>query len=393
MYEVKEQGELPQENEAVIRDREAAASGDYVVLRPIDFLRKLIARRVTIAIFVIVGTVLGLALALLTRPWYEARAVFLPPQKTDMITSPAAAAFLMQSQDSSDTYLGMLTSRTVADDVIGQMNLMKVYEANQHATARAKLGSLSKFGMDKNSLISVVVRADDPALAAGIANAYLSALYRLNGEMVASASSHRASFFETQLEQQKESLSQAEMELKNIQEKTGTVLPLGEAEAGLNTVMQLQSSIGSAEANLAALRQSETEDNSDVVRAKARLSELRAQLAHQQATSKATGPRVGLTSMGNLPGVSLEYLRKARELKLRETVYEALTQQYEKAKLSASDPGPQLQIVDRAEVPERKAGPPRSLLTVGGAVLGFLVGIAFAGSKDWFQRAFAALVG
>ena len=70
-------------------------------------------------------------------------------------------------------------------------------------------------------------------------------------------------------------------------------------------------------------------------------------------------------------------MEKEREVKLRESVYNALVGQYEKARLAASDPGPQLQVVDHAVVPERKSGPPRTLIVVGGVFLGLIFGVAW----------------
>lgn len=340
-------------------------------------LHRVIRGRWTLVVFTIVGALIGLSVALLWPPWYAAEAVFLPPKNTDLATGVTApASLLLGTQDSSDMYLGMIMSRTVADYVVDHTGLMQEYHAKMRADARTSLARNSKFTVNKSSLISVDVKARTPKLAADIANAYLEALYRLNGDMVASASEHRRQFFEEQLEQQKNLLSQAEVDLKKTQEQTGIVLPEGEAQAGLLATAQLQAEIGVAETKLAGLLTSETEQNPQVSEARAELAQLRGQLRQQQeSTKKSRG--AGLASTANLPGLALEYVRKAREVKLREALYDSLTQQYEKAKIASSDPGPQLQIVDRAPIPERKAGPPRTLIVVGATVLGFLCGILF----------------
>jgi tyrosine-protein kinase Etk/Wzc len=89
-----------------------------------------------------------------------------------------------------------------------------------------------------------------------------------------------------------------------------------------------------------------------------------------------------LASSSALPGLAMELVRKMRDVKLNETLYDTLTQQYERARIESLDPGPQFQIVDRAIVPERKAGPPRKLIALGGIVLGFLAGLAWV----WVER-------
>jgi uncharacterized protein involved in exopolysaccharide biosynthesis len=178
------------------------------------------------------------------------------------------------------------------------------------------------------------------------------------------------------------SLSSADVELKNAEEKTGIVLPAGEAEAGLRATAELQARIGAAQARLSGLEVGATAQNPRVIQAQAELAELKAQLVRQQASSKTRSQGTGLASSAELPGMTLELMRKLRDVKLRELVYDSLTQQYEKARIESLDPGPQFQIVDRAVTPEQKAGPPRKWIVLGGIVLGFLAGLGnllFAG--------------
>ncbi|MDW5266810.1 MAG: GNVR domain-containing protein [Edaphobacter sp.] len=292
----------------------------------------------------------------------------------------------MLGQDPSDMYLGMLASVSVTDDVIDHLGLIEIYHAKKKVDARNALKGQAKFKVDKNSLISVEVTSNDPKLAARIANAYLDALYRLNGSMVASASAHRRAFYEEQMESQKEDLDASEVALKEAEEKTGIVLPEGAAQAGLRTIVDLQASIGTAEAKLSGLLMGATNDNPGVIQSRAELSELRSQLARQQANSAKQKPGTGLASSAALPGLTMELLRKMRDVKLNETLYDTLTQQYERARIESLDPGPQFQIVDHALVPERKAGPPRKLLVVGGIVLGFLAGLIFVLTRDAIAR-------
>jgi uncharacterized protein involved in exopolysaccharide biosynthesis len=267
----------------------------------------------------------------------------------------------------------MLSSRTVADEVIDRLNLVAVYKAKLKTDARAALAQNSRFSVSKNALISVAVTDQDPKLAASIANAYLDALYRLNGQMVSSASDHRRMFFEDQLSLQKAALAAAENDLKATEQNTGVVLPASEAQVNLNATAQLQAQINAAETRLAGLLAGATEQNPQVVEARSQLRQLQSQLASQLSpTNRQAG---GLTNSRQLPAVVLQNAEKEREVKLRETVYDALVGQYERARLAAADPGPQFQIVDRAIEPERKSGPPRRLIAIGGFAIGLLLGI------------------
>jgi tyrosine-protein kinase Etk/Wzc len=327
------------------------------------------------------GCLLGLVLTFIIHPWYSASAVFLPPKNADLLTPVAPIVF--GATDSSDLYLGMLMSGSVADDVIDRVGLMSVYNAKMRSDAKAALAGASNFSVSKNSLIEVRVKARSPELAASIANAYLEALYRLNGQMVASGSIHRRIFYEEQLQEQRKALTQAETDLKMAQERTGVVSPQGEAQAGINATAQLQAQIGAAEARIAGLLTGATERNPEVVQARSELNQLRAELASQQASSTRSG---GIASSSRLPGLALDLEQKSREVKLRETEYELLVAQYEKARLSSIDPGPQLQIVDRAHPPERKSGPSRRIFVVVGFLVGLLAGLGYLLAADPLRR-------
>ncbi len=349
--------------------------------------RRIIRGRWKILLCGLVGGLVGVALALTSHPFYIATAVFLPPRNTDLSAAGGSLGSIV-SGESSDVYLGMLTSRSVADDVIDNLHLMKEFGAQTRTDARNALALASSFYVSKNAMIVVNVTSGKPALAAAIANEYLESLFRLNGQMVSSGYGYRRIFFEQQLAQQKKILNEAEAALRQTEESTGVILPQGEAQAGLNATAQLQAQIGNAEANLAALLTGSTDQNPEVIRARSELAQLRGQLARQQATLPR-GP--GIASNGRLPALSLEYTQKARAVRLEESEYDALVQRFESARLASIDPGPQLQIVDRAIVPERKAGPSRRNIAAAGLLLGLLAGFLYVLAAGPLRRLFHLL--
>ncbi len=76
---------------------------------------------------------------------------------------------------------------------------------------------------------------------------------------------------------------------------------------------------------------------------------------------------------GKVPEVGLEYLRKAREVKYHETLFELLAKQREAATLDEAKSAPLIQVVDRAEVPEHKSGPHRALITLSCGMIGLIL--------------------
>jgi uncharacterized protein involved in exopolysaccharide biosynthesis len=67
----------------------------------------------------------------------------------------------------------------------------------------------------------------------------------------------------------------------------------------------------------------------------------------------------------------MEYLRKLRQLKYNETLYELLVKQFELAKLEEARDAALIQVIDRAVPPERRSGPRRALIVLFATVTGF----------------------
>ena len=63
---------------------------------------------------------------------------------------------------------------------------------------------------------------------------------------------------------------------------------------------------------------------------------------------------------------------------LQEQIYEILTQRYELAKLSIEGEEPIFQILELAEVPDRKSGPSRSIICIVTVFVAFFLSIITA---------------
>ena len=164
-----------------------------------------------------------------------------------------------------------------------------------------------------------------------MAAAYMDALHDTNGRLALSQASQQQLFFGQQLEQEKDALENAEVDLRRTEEQTGLIAPTGQTEAEIRTVADTQAQIAVRRVELAALRQSATEQNPDVVRLQSEIADLEGQMASLQ---KGKGADSGLTiPTSRVPQVQLDYVRKEREVKYHEALFEMLARQYEAARL------------------------------------------------------------
>jgi uncharacterized protein involved in exopolysaccharide biosynthesis len=314
------------------------------------------------------------------KPMYTAHAMFLPPQNApgsgrsqiaSQLGSLGAFGALSGMKAPGDVYLGILGSRTIGDELIKRFDLQKVYKKKLVSDTEKELRSRSTFLSGKDTLISISVEDHDPNRAAAIANGYLDALREQNGKLALSESSQRRLFFEEQLEREKNALADAEVELKKTEEQTGLIAPSGQAQME----MQIRAQITGLQIELGSLKQGATEENPEVVRLHTQISGLQQQL--QRFQSDPAKRQLGNVQppTAKVPEIALEYVRKQREVKYHETLFELLARQYEAARLDESHEAPMLQVVDRALIPDKRSGLPRTLLVLAASMLGGFLGI------------------
>ena len=287
-------------------------------------------------------------------------------------------------KDPSLIYIGILESRSVADDLIRQFDLQKIYKTKKMSSTEKALANHTKFVPGKDTLVKVNVEDHDPKRAADMANAYLAALSKQNDRLALTEAAQRRAFFERQLETQKNQLADAEVELAKTEEQTGMIHPSGQAQLQMLTIAQTRAAISSREIELAAMSQGATDQNPEMVRLRSEIVGLKAQLAQLENSSAKGSPGDIEVPTSRVPELTLDYVRKEREVKYHEALYELLLRQFESAKLDESRSAPMMQVVDSAVVPDTKSGPPRTVLTLLSAMLGGLLAVAWIlGRRTW----------
>lgn len=271
----------------------------------------------------------------------------------------------------ADLYVGILKSRTIADTLIAKFNMEQVYGDEYLSNARKHLARNTTVEAGKDSLIHVRVDDASPQRAADIANAYVDQLFKQNAQLALTEASQRRAFFEKELVKEKDALADAEIALKNTEQATGLVVPTGQAEALIRSGAQLRGEILSREAQLEGMKAYAADTNPRLQIVKRELAALQSELSKVEDGGSKTG--VLDLPTGQLPEVGLKYLRKFRDLKYHETLFEIVSRQYEAARLDEAKSAPQLQIVDLAVPPDKRNWPPRTILILTAVILTALV--------------------
>jgi uncharacterized protein involved in exopolysaccharide biosynthesis len=110
------------------------------------------------------------------------------------------------------------------------------------------------------------------------------------------------------------------------------------------------------------------------VLAKQELAALQAQLDRVAGSQHDTGSDINL-SKGRMTQSGMEYLRRYRELKYQETVFELLAKEFEVAKLDEAREGAIIQVVDAAVPPDKKSSPHQFLIVIAATILSFVAAV------------------
>jgi len=332
------------------------------------------------------GLAVGVILSLVLKPTYTAMAVIVPPQQTTsaasvllgQVGSLSSAASLggggmFGLKSPADMYVGILESRTIADNVIAACNLRQRYKTKTLVDAEAALQRHSTFESGKDNLIHLSVKDPDPKVASDIANSYLDQLYIVNSELATGEATQRVRFYDRRIADEKHALSDAEEALRNTQQKTGVIQFNGQAASIINAIAQARAELASRQVALQSMETYATENNPAVIQLQREIAALKSHVTELERSQQSVQPGGLQIPAGQLPEAALQYERQARELKYHETLFDLLTRQSEAAKLDEAKSVPILQIVDRPVPPDKKSGPSRKLLVLGFAVFGFLL--------------------
>ena len=142
--------------------------------------------------------------------------------------------------------------------------------------------------------------------------------------------------------------------------------------AVIESVAQLRGQMAAKEVQIRAMHEFAAEGNPDLRLAEQELAGLRSELARMGSGSGSSSGDF-LMPKGSVPQAGLDYVRKLRDMKYSETIFELLAKQFEIAKIDEARQGSVVQLVDKAVVPDKKSFPNRVLIVVCSTIAGLVL--------------------
>lgn len=342
----------------------------------------------------LLAAIITAGITLLMPNIYTGRAVLMPPQQQQstaamMLGQLGALAGMAGSslgiKNPNDLYVGMLKSRTVADALIEQFKLRELYDKDTLVETRKELVGNTSISSGKDGLIVIEVDDEVPQRAADMANAYVAELEKLTSNLAVTEAGQRRLFFEKQLLQAKDDLTNAEIGLKETQEETGLVQIDQQGRAMIEAVATLRAQIVAREVELAAMRSYATESNPEFFKTQQEVASLRTELRKLERGSGVGGDMLVPTK--NIPAAGLAYARKFRDVKYAETIFELMAKQFELAKIDEARDAAVIQVVDSAISPDEKSKPHRTVIVLLTALVVGFIAMILAFVLDAKERA------
>jgi len=354
----------------------------------LDLLVLLVGRKRFILRFVLGAAVLSIVVSLLLPIRYEAKVVLLPPQQNSSIGSAligqlgnlgslgslaSLAGGGLGLKNPADMYVSLLTSRTVEDAMIERFGLMKEYRVKLMSDTRKELERrTTAIAGAKDGLIRITIEDRDPKRAAELANGYVEEFRKLSASLAITEAARRRLFFEQQVQQAKDKLTEAEEAMAKTQQATGVLQIDSQARALIESAAVLRGQVVAKEVQIEGMRSFATDDNPGLILARQELAALQSQLDHLAGSQNDKGSDINL-SKGRVTQSGMEYLRRFRDLKYQETVFELLAKEFEVAKLDEAREGAIVQVVDAAVPPDKKSSPHRTLIVLATTILSFFI--------------------
>ena len=182
---------------------------------------------------------------------------------------------------------------------------------------------------EHNQLHSVVFSSWGGAALADMANAFVEALHSRLQELAVTEASPKRLFFEEQLKKTKDALMRSEEAMIEFQEKTGILKVEEQAMAVIGSIVALRAQIAAKEVELMVMKTYSTENNPDLQLTQEALKGLKAELKKLEK-KEGSNPDT-LIPTGRMPSVGTNYIRKLRNLKSNEKLFEIMAKQYEMA--------------------------------------------------------------
>jgi capsule polysaccharide export protein KpsE/RkpR len=351
--------------------------------------------------------VLSMLLALSLPKEYVSGARIMPPEQGSNSAAMLAALVgkssggglaglagsLLGTKNNGALFVALLHSGTVSGHLIDRFNLQQVYHKRYREDTAKRLGHLTKITEDpKSGVITIRVTDETRDRARDLAQGYLDELNNLVVRVNTSSAHREREFIEQRLNTVQIELQRAQLELSDFSSKNTTIDIREQTRATVEAGAKLEGQLIAGESELDSLRQIYGNQNVRVRAAEARDAILRRELQRANGQSSPEGEGKDIDSshpypaLRQLPQLGVRWANLYRNVRIHETVFDLLSQEYETARIEEVKSIPTVSVIDVPGLPEKKSGPHRTLIVLISTLLSVILTAVFLlARRSWCE--------
>jgi len=358
------------------------------------FLELMARRRNFILSFVLILTLIAVVVSFVLPKKYKATAILLPPKDFTTVTpgggylsdavSLTKGVHLPMMVTPSDVYARMLKSNTIAERIIEQFKLMDYYQTGNFTDTYEALMFYSDFRVSDVGLLEVSFIDMDPTRSAEIANAFIKELENVNRDIVIDRIKQNKNFIGERLENVKEELDSSRHAFEEFQ-VTNKAIDFGEqTRLAIEQAVSLKIRMAELDLNIKLKETKLGKDHTDLKELKQQYETVKNQLDILENNNPDS-------SFFSLPISAIPSLRGKYEMlysrvRVNESLYRILLEQYEQVKFQEQEKTPVLSVLDWARTPEVRYSPRRTLIVFSTFALSLLLSILLAAFIEFYYR-------
>jgi len=364
-----------------------------------DVLLLVVQRWRLVGAFLLVGLAIGFGYARTAKPtvWFEASIAVVPSQRASESGAQLAGAGLVADALASDVQRikSVLTSNSVGDAVIEKFGLDAHYHTTDRQDTRAILRQRCTVSVDRKSeLVALSCKDESAALAAKLADYFGEEGNRVFERISTSSAREERAFLAAQVERTRRDVADVSERLRDFQRAHKIVDLTEQSRAVISAMGAIQGEMLSKQLELSYQAGFAAADESSVLQLKRQIHALKHKLERLETgtTSRGvTAPAVAGTRAEffppamDVPDLRFELEALVREQRAQETLYLALMQRFEMAKVNEARDTSTFQFLDHATVPTRPVGPGQMRVVMLAGIVGLALALAWIIVPVWWR--------
>ncbi len=330
-----------------------------------------------------VVAVIAVGILLLLPEWYRSTAVVISEEQGNQlnVNSVALNSFglsggIFGQNVETQRYIRYLSSRTIADKVIDEFDLARVWKIDKKVKIYEKLRTDVSFVDNEDGSINItVVFKEDAQMASDMANFYVLELQNI----IKKFENNYKSYVEDVYNKQYSKLYKIEEDFGAFQKRTGIYDLETQTGYTYQALTELEVQRMKIEVQRDILVSSSSIDDSRVKELNSQIENFTKKVNEYKSTNEFSNVPVD-----RLSDQGIEYLRKYRDVMVQEQIVQFLAVEYEQAKLSNQKEEIKLIVLDEAIPSDVKYKPQRASNLILVLMLSSILSLIAANIKETY---------